>query len=55
VKNILNGDDVYYQDDGVVLRSPNGDINAPNRVAVPGRIASYQRPINFEFTTTLKF
>jgi hypothetical protein len=55
IKNLLNGDDVYYQDDGVTLRPPNGDVNAPNRVAVPGRIASYQRPINFEFTTIFKF
>lgn len=55
IRNVLNGDDIYYQDDGVVLRPPNGDVNAPNRVAVPGRIAQYQRPINYEFTTTLKF
>ena len=55
IKNVLNSHDIYYQDDGVTLRPPNGDINAPNRVAVPGRIASYQRPINYEFTTTLKF
>lgn len=55
VKNVLNGRDVYYQDDGVTLRPPNGDINAPNRVAVPGRIASYQRPINFELSATLHF
>ena len=55
IKNVLNSGDIYYQDDGVTLRPPGGDINAPNRVSVPGRIASYQRPINFEFTTTLKF
>ena len=55
VKNILNGSEVYYQDDGVTLRAPDGDITKPNRVAVPGRIASYQRPINYEFTTTFKF
>jgi hypothetical protein len=55
IKNILNSDDIYYQDDGVTLRPPGGDINAPNRVSVPGRIASYQRPISFEFTTTLRF
>jgi hypothetical protein len=55
IKNVLNSDEIYFQDDGVTLRPPNGDVNAPNRVSVPGRIASYQRPINYEFTTTLKF
>lgn len=55
IKNVLNDDEIYYQDDGVTLRPPNGDITAPNRVSVPGRIASYQRPINFEFSATLRF
>lgn len=55
IKNLLNKQEIYWQDDGVTLRPPNGDVSAPNRVSVPGRIAQYQRPINFEFTTTLKF
>jgi hypothetical protein len=55
VRNLLNGREVYWQDDGVTLRPPNGDINAPSRVAVPGRIAQYQRPINYELTATIRF
>ncbi len=54
IRNLLNKQGVYYQDDGVVARPPNGDLTAPNRVSVPGRIARFQVPINFEFTTTLK-
>jgi hypothetical protein len=55
INNVLSGHRIYYQDDGVTLRPPNGDVTAPNRVAVPGRIAGYQRPMNFELTTTLHF
>jgi len=55
IKNILNRRAIFWQDDGVTLRPPNGDITAPNRVAVPGRVAQYERPINYEFTATLKF
>lgn len=55
IRNLTNKQEVFYQDDGVTLRPPDGDVNAPNRVAVPGRVASYQRPINYEFTTTLRF
>ncbi|HYC71595.1 MAG TPA: hypothetical protein VEB66_10340 [Opitutaceae bacterium] len=55
VRNLTNKQEVYFQDDGVTLRPPDGDVNAPNRVAVPGRVAAYQRPISFELTTTLKF
>lgn len=55
IKNLLNKQEIFWQDDGVTLRPPNGDINAPNRVSVPGRIAQYQRPINYEFTATLRF
>jgi len=54
IMNLLNERRTYYQDDGVALRPPNGDYSKPNRVAVPSRIASFQRPINFELTTTLK-
>lgn len=55
VRNLMNKQEVYYQDDGVTLRPPDGDLNSPNRVAVPGRVASYQRPISYELTTTLRF
>ncbi len=55
VKNLLNTQKIFWQDDGVTLRPPNGDVNAPNRVSVPGRIAQFQRPVNFELTATLKF
>lgn len=55
IRNLTNKQEVYYQDDGVTLRPPNGDITQPNRVAVPGRIASFQRPINYELMTSLKF
>jgi hypothetical protein len=55
IRNLTNKQEVYYQDDGVTLRPPDGDYTQPNRVAVPGRVAAYQRPINFELTTTLKF
>jgi hypothetical protein len=52
---VLNRHQTYYQNNAVVLRPPNGDTSAPNRVSVPGNIAAFQRPISFEFTTTLKF
>ncbi|MBI2512106.1 MAG: hypothetical protein HYV96_09005 [Opitutae bacterium] len=55
IRNLLNKQEVYFQDDGVTLRPPNGDYTQPNRVAVPGRIAGYQRPINFELMAALKF
>ena len=54
IRNLLNKQGVYYQDDGVVPRPPGGDLSQPYHVSVPGRIASFQRPINFEFTMTLK-
>jgi len=53
--NVTNRRETYYQDDGVALRPPNGDVTAPNRITVPSRIAAFQRPISFEFTTTLTF
>ena len=55
IRNLTNKQAVYYQDDGVTLRPPDGDYTQPYRVAVPGRVAAYQRPINYELTTTLKF
>jgi outer membrane receptor for ferric coprogen and ferric-rhodotorulic acid len=55
IRNLTNGKDVYYQDDGIALRAPDGDYTQPHRRSVPTRIASYQRPINFELTTNLRF
>ena len=54
VRNLMNWQKVINQDEGVALRPPNGDFSQPYRVAVPSRIGQFQRPINFEFTTTLK-
>jgi hypothetical protein len=55
VKNLWNKYDVYYQDDGVALRAPNGNLASFNRVSTPSRIASYKLPVNYEFTATVKF
>jgi hypothetical protein len=55
IRNLLDRREVYYQDDGVALRPPDGDYTQPYRVSVPTRVATYQRPINFELQTTLKF
>ncbi len=55
IRNVLNKQEVFYQDDGVALRPPGGDTSLAYRTAVPSRVALYQRPINFEFTTILKF
>ena len=54
MRNLTNWQKVTRQDTGLALRAPNGDFSQPYRVAVPSRIGSFQRPINFEFTTTLK-
>jgi hypothetical protein len=54
VRNLLNRQRVIAQDEGVSLRNPSGDFSSPVRTAVPGRIGMFQRPINFELTTTLK-
>ncbi len=54
VRNLTNRQKVINQDEGVSLRPPGGDFNLPYRVAVPSRIGMFQRPINFELTTTLK-
>lgn len=54
IRNLTNRQKVIAQDEGVSLRPPNGDFNLPYRVAVPSRIGQFQRPINFELTTTLK-
>jgi hypothetical protein len=54
VRNVLNWQRIIRQDTGLALRAPGGDFSLPYRVAVPSRIGSFQRPINFEFTTTLK-
>ncbi|MBL9194308.1 MAG: hypothetical protein JNJ82_18280 [Opitutaceae bacterium] len=53
IRNLTNNQMVSYQDDGVVLRAPNGDYSLGYREAVPGRLANFQRPINFELTVGL--
>ncbi len=55
IKNLYNKYDVYYQDDGVALRAPNGDLTSFTRVATPSRVAAYSLPVNYEFSATLKF
>jgi hypothetical protein len=54
IRNLMNWQKVINQDEGVALRPPNGDFSQPNRVSVPSRIGMFQKPINFEFTTTLR-
>ncbi len=54
IRNLMNWQKVINQDEGVALRPPGGDFSQPNRVAVPGRIGQFQRPINVELTTTLR-
>jgi hypothetical protein len=55
VKNLWSKYDVYYQDDGVALRAPNGDLNSVARVSVPSRVADYSLPVNYELSVNLKF
>ena len=55
IRNVLNKQEVYFQDDGVALRPPDGDTSLAYRTAVPSRVALYQRPISYELTTILKF
>lgn len=55
LKNLYNKYDVYYQDDGVALRAPNGNLSSYTRVATPSRVAAYKLPVNFELSATLKF
>jgi hypothetical protein len=54
VRNMMNWQKIIRQDTGLALRAPNGDLSLPYRVAVPSRVGSYQRPLNVEFTTTLR-
>lgn len=54
VRNLLNKQGVFYQDDTVVPRPPDGDFNQPNRVSVPAKLATFQEPRSFIFTATLK-
>jgi hypothetical protein len=54
IRNLMNWQKVINQDEGVALRPPNGDFSLPYRVAQPSRIGMFQRPINFELTTTLR-
>lgn len=54
IRNLLNNQQVVYQDEGVIARPPNGDFTQPHRVSVPTRIGSFTEPTSFLFTTTLK-
>ena len=54
IRNLFNWQKITRQDTGLALRPPNGDLSLPYRVAVPSRIGSFETPINFELTTTLK-
>ncbi len=51
IRNLFNGRAVIYQDSGITLRPPGGNLSVPYRVAVPTRVADYQQPISFLFTT----
>lgn len=55
VRNVLNERSIVYQDAGITLRPPNGDLTVPYRVATASRIADYQQPISFLFTTKVQF
>ncbi|MEO6003655.1 MAG: hypothetical protein ABIZ04_24555 [Opitutus sp.] len=55
VKNLWSKYDVYYQDDGVALRAPNGDLNSVARVSTPSRVAEYSAPVNYELSVSMKF
>lgn len=54
VNNVLNKQGVFYQDDRVTLRAPNGDLTQRTRESVADKNAIYQQPVGFIFTTTLK-
>ena len=51
---MMNWQAVIRHDTGLALRAPNSDLSLPYRVAVLSRIGSCQRPLNVEFTTTLR-
>jgi hypothetical protein len=55
VKNLWNKYDVYYQDDGVALRAPDGNLDSVARVSTPSRVAAYSVPVNYELSATVKF
>jgi hypothetical protein len=55
LRNLFNERAIIYQDSGISLRAPNGDLSVPYRVATASRIADYQQPISFLFTTRVHF
>lgn len=55
VKNLWSKFDVYYQDDGVALRAPNGNLSSVARVSTPSRVAEYSVPVNYELSMSMKF
>ena len=54
IRNLFAGKAVIYQDTGITLRPPGGNLNVPYRVATPSRIADYQQPISFLPTTRVE-
>jgi len=54
VNNVLNKQGVFFQDDRVTLRAPNGDLTQRVRESVADKNAIYQQPVSFILTTTLK-
>lgn len=55
IRNLLNGQAVYYGGSNLIARPPNGDLTAPNRTSVPARLGGFQVPISVQLTTALKF
>ncbi len=55
VRNLFNERAFIYQDSGITLRPPGGDLSIPYRVATTSRIADYQQPISFLLTARLHF
>ena len=54
VNNLLNRQGVYFQDDRVTLRAPDGDVTQRIRESIADKNAVYQQPVSFILTTTLK-
>lgn len=54
VNNVLNRQRVYFQDDRVTLRAPNGDLTQRTRESIADKNAVYQQPVSFILTTTLR-
>lgn len=55
IRNLTNRRSTFYQDDGIVNRPPGGDSSLGYRETVVNRVALYERPINFELSSTITF